>query len=112
MKKSAGISELPSEPDWLASISSGTVCTWFFILAVLNSIFAVAGVIGLGLLISKGAKSVFMILPYTFGILIGLTNAWFLFVMCKRSIDTEGFGWKTNLAKSAFHVATGGKYGI
>jgi hypothetical protein len=53
-----------------------------------------------------------MILPYTFGILIGLTNAWFLFVMCKRSIDTEGFGWKKNLAKSAFHVATGGKYGI
>jgi hypothetical protein len=31
---------------------------------------------------------------------VGLINAWFLFLMCNRSIgNKEGFGWKTNLAK-------------
>jgi len=103
---------MPSEPDWLASISSGTVCTWFYIMAILNSIFAVAGVISVGILVSKGTKSLINYLPLIIGILVGLINAWFLFVMCNRSINKEGFGWKKNLAKSAFHVATGGKYGI
>ena len=103
---------MPSEPDWLASISSGTVCTWFYILAILNSIVAVAGVIVIVMLLSKGVKSVVTILPLAMSMAIGLTNAWFLFMMCNRSINTEGFGWKTNMAKNVFSVATGGKYGI
>jgi hypothetical protein len=103
---------MPSEPEWLASISSGTVCTWFYIIAILNSIFAVAGVIGLGVLVSKGVKSLIIFLPYTIGMLVGLTNAWFLFMMCNRSINKEGFGWKTNMAKNVVSVATGGRFGF
>jgi hypothetical protein len=103
---------MPSEPEWLASISSGSVCTWFYIMAILNSIFAVAGVIGLGVLVSKGVKSLMIFLPYTIGMLVGLTNAWFLFIMCNRSINREGFGLQMNMVKNAFTLATGGKYGI
>ena len=103
---------MPSEPDWLASISSGTVCTWFYILAILNSVFAVAGVIGAIMLVSGGKIKLSSFLSIFFSIIIGFTNAWAMFVVCNRTINTEGFGWKTNLAKSAFHVATAGKYGI
>ena len=103
---------MPSEPDWLASISNATVCTWFYILAIMNSIFAAAGVIAIILLLSKGVKSPVSILPLVLSMVIGLTNAWFLFMMCNRSINKEGFGWGTNLVKNTFSIATGGKYGI
>lgn len=103
---------MPSEPDWLASISSGTVCTWFYIMAILNSLVAVAGVVVIVMLLSKGVKSMGTIVPLLVSMSIGLTNAWFLFMMCNRSINKEGFGWGTNLAKNTFSIATGGKYGI
>jgi hypothetical protein len=112
VKKSALISEMPSEPDWSASISSASVCTWFYVLAILNGVFAVAGVLGAVMLLSRGTKSAASLLPLVLGSLVGFTNAWFMFIVCNRGINTEGFGWKTNLAKSAFSVATGGKYGI
>ena len=96
---------MPSEPDWLASISSGTVCTWFYILAILNSIFAVAGVVGAIMLLTNGKSTLVGILPLMLGIVIGFTNAWALFVICKRGINNnEGFGWKTDLAKSALRA--------
>jgi hypothetical protein len=104
--------KMPSEPDWLASISSGTVCTWFYIMAILNSLVAVAGVVVIVMLLSKGVKSMGTIVPLLVSMTIGLTNAWFLFMMCNRSINKEGFGWGTNMAKNVFSVATGGKYGI
>ena len=103
---------MPSEPDWLASISSGTVCTWFYILAILNSGFALAGVIAIVILLSKGIKTLVTILPLLISMVIGVTNAWFLFMMCNRSINTEGFGWKTNMAKNVVSVATGGRFGF
>lgn len=83
--------KMPTEPEWLASISSGTVCTWFYIMAILNSIFAAAGVIAIVMLLSKGVKSIVTILPLVLSMAIGLTNAWFLFMMCNRSINREGF---------------------
>ena len=104
--------KMPSEPDWLASISSGTVCTWFYILAILNSGFALAGVIAIVILLSKGIKTLVTILPLLLSMVIGVTNAWFLFMMCNRSINTEGFGWKTNMAKNVVSVATGGRFGF
>jgi hypothetical protein len=104
--------KMPSEPDWLASISSGTVCTWFYIMAILNSLVAVAGVIVIVMLLSKGVKSMGTIVPLLVSMTIGLTNAWFLFMMCNRSINKEGFGWKTNMAKNVVSVATGGRFGF
>jgi hypothetical protein len=104
--------KMPSEPEWLASISSGTVCTWFYIMAILNSLVAVAGVVVIVMLLSKGVKSMGTIVPLLVSMSIGLTNAWFLFMMCNRSINKEGFGWGTNLAKNVVTVATGGRFGF
>lgn len=103
---------MPSEPEWSASISSGTVCTWFYILAILNSILAVAGVIAIVIILSKNNRPLgFIVLPLI-SIVVGVTNAWFMFIMCKRSINNEGFGVKTAIAKSIFNAATGNKYGF
>ena len=95
---------MPSEPDFLASISNSTVCTWFFIVACLNSLVAVAGVIAIIVILSKSNRSLGFIVFPLLSIILGFTNAWFMFMMCKRSIDTEGFGWKTDLAKSALRA--------
>jgi hypothetical protein len=43
-----------------------------------------------------------------FAVLIGFTNAWALFLVCKRGLNTEGFGKKTKmLGNAAYFVATG-----
>ena len=98
---------MPSEPDWSASISSSSVCTWFYVLAIINGVFAVAGVLGAVMLLTRGSKSILSILPLLIGSVVGFTNSWFMFVVCNRGINKEGFGWKTNLAKGVFSAATG-----
>ena len=103
---------MPSEPEWSASISSASVCTWFYVFAILNGVFAVAGVIGAIILLTRGTKSAVSLLPLVLGSLVGFTNAWFLFIVCNRGINKEGFGWKTNVALNVARVATGGKYGF
>lgn len=102
---------MPSEPEWLASISSGTVCTWFYILAILNSIFSVAGVIAVIMLVSGGKIKLSSFLYIFISIIIGFTNAWAIFIVCNRGLhQSEGFGVKTAIAKSIFNAATGNKY--
>jgi xanthine/uracil permease len=78
-------------------------------LAILNGVFALAGVLGAVMLLSRGTKSAVTLLPLVLGSLVGFTNAWFMFIVCNRGINKEGFGWKTNLAKDALVVASGGK---
>jgi len=87
----AYIRKMPSEPEWLEYIPSSTVCTWFYFLAIVNSVFSVAGVIGLIIIVSKGNKSLLSIVPLLVAILVGLINAWMMFVVCKRGINNEGF---------------------
>lgn len=81
---------MPSEPSWSKEyISSPTVCTWFYILAILNAIVAIAGVLG-AVFISKKASSpllVFFLLQGTFS----FVNAWFLFLVCNRGLKVDGF---------------------
>ena len=95
---------MPSEPEWSSSISSATVCTWFYILAVINGVFAVAGVLGAIMLLSRGNKSIMAVLPLIIGGLVGFTNAWFLYIVCNRGLHLEGFGKKMKMAGS---IATG-----
>ena len=76
---------MSSEPNWSKNISNTSVCTWFFVLAILNAVLAVAGV--LGALFSKGKG---MLLPYILTGGVGFVNAWFLFLVCSRGLH-EGF---------------------
>ena len=89
---------MATEPSVLESVSNSTVCTWFFILACVNSLVAVAIIVLLVLSARKMPLQSSLMLA-TSGT-VALINSWFLFLMCNRSIgNKEGFGWKTNLAK-------------
>ena len=76
---------MPSEPKWSRAISNSTVCSWFFLLAVLNAVFAVVGL--LIMLMSKNRSG---FVPIFIGSGIGFVNAWFLFLVCNRGLN-EGF---------------------
>ncbi len=82
---------MPREPSWSKSwFSDTTVCTWFYALAILNAIVAVAGLVGALFFASKGSKS--MIIPLLISGSIGFINSWFLFLVCNRGINSgEGF---------------------
>ena len=76
---------MPSEPKWSKQLlSNNSVCMWFYILAVLNAVLAVAGV-----LIALTSKSRGLTLSLLLGTL-GFVNAWFLFLVCSRGLH-EGF---------------------
>jgi hypothetical protein len=95
-----------TEPSFLEQVSNSTVCTWFFILACVNSLMAVAIIITLVLTARKAP------LQFTLALVasgsVGLINSWFLFLMCNRSIgNKEGFGWKRNLGRAVLNAATG-----
>ena len=78
---------MPSEPDWSKSISGATVCTWFYILALLNGIIAAAGVVGVVMLLTNGSKSLATLAPLFVGGLVGFVNAWALFLVCTRGLS-------------------------
>ena len=75
---------MPQEPAWLQAIPKNYICVWFYILAIINTIFAVALIILSIVLVVKSIK------PYGFlffSILSGLlafTNGWALFAICSR----------------------------
>jgi hypothetical protein len=73
---------MPSEPNWSKQISNATVCTWFYALAILNLIFAVAGV--LGAVFSAKTRGIALPLLVSGG--LGFVNAWFLFLVCNRGL--------------------------
>ena len=77
---------MPSEPKWSKQLfSNNSVCMWFYILAVLNALIAVAGV-----LIALTSKSRGLTPTLLLGGALGFVNAWFLFLVCSRGLH-EGF---------------------
>jgi len=102
---------MPTEPSVLHNVSNSTVCGWFFILACVNTLLAVAIIITIVLSARKMPLQSTLMLA-TSGT-AALINAWFLFLMCNRSIGKkEGFGWKTNFALTALSMATGSPRGF
>ena len=86
---------MPSEPDWSKEISNSSVCSWFYALAILNAIFAVAGVVR-ALFLSKSNG---LTLPLLITGSVGFINAWALFLVCNRGLQNEGFAWNWNPQK-------------
>jgi uncharacterized membrane protein YkgB len=97
---------MATEPNALHAVSNSTVCGWFFILACVNTLVAVA-IIVLLVLNARKASLQSNLMLVTSGS-VTLINAWFLFLMCNRSIGKkEGFGWKKNLGRIILNTATG-----
>jgi len=82
---------MPTEPEWSSSISNSTVCTWFFILATIDAIIGVAVILlAMNMLLKSKINSLNMIM-LTLGALGAFANSWFLFLICNRSLNGEGF---------------------
>ena len=84
-----------TEPSFLRSISNLTVCTWFFILACLNSLVALS-ILGITVFTLQQKTPLPNSLVLITSGAVALINAWFLFLMCNRSIGKEGFAMKTD----------------
>jgi len=79
------------EPEWMKSVPSSTICNTYYFLfvgyAVVSAvmlfqfIFGVIGVKGMG----AGVKFALSIL-YVFALLVGVTLAMFLYLMCDRAL--------------------------
>jgi len=82
---------MPSEPAWSKQISSASVCTWFYALALVNLLFGVAGVLGSVYLLSKGKSSISNVLITVLAASIGFMNSWFFFLVCNRGLHVDGF---------------------
>jgi hypothetical protein len=77
---------MPSEPSWSKKISSTTVCTWFYAVAIVNLLFGVAGIVSGLYLMTKGKGSVGNLAMLTFAASIGFMNSWFFFLVCNRGL--------------------------
>lgn len=78
---------MPSEPAWSKKISSATVCTWFYALALVNLFFGVAGVLSALYLMSKDKGYMGQVAVTTVAASIGFMNAWFFFLVCNRGLQ-------------------------
>ena len=79
---------MPSEPNWSKDVSNSTVCTWFYILALMNGLAAVAGILVFVFMSKK--MSAGLSVPMLLGAVGAFVNAWFLFLVCNRGLH-EGF---------------------
>ncbi len=78
---------MPSEPTWSKQISSATVCTWFYALALLNLGFGVAGIIRALYLLFVSKSYLLVSVIIMMSAMIGITNSWFFFIICDRGIN-------------------------
>jgi hypothetical protein len=77
---------MPSEPNWSKQISNNSVCTWFFALAILNGILAVAAVVGVVILIFAKKGQAVALVPSVIAAFLGFVNTWAFFLVCSRGI--------------------------
>jgi hypothetical protein len=82
---------MPSEPNWSKQISSASVCTWFYALAMVNLFFGVAGVLMSLYVLSKGKSSLGGFAITVLAASLGFMNSWFFFLMCNRGLHVDGF---------------------
>ena len=92
---------MPSEPAWSKQISSASVCTWFYALALVNLFFGAAGVLSGLYLLSKGKSSMTSLVVTVVAASLGFMNSWFFFIMCNRGLHVDGFtGWFSSRRRS------------
>ena len=78
---------MPSEPSWSKKISSANVCTWFYILAMINLLFGTAGIVSGLYLMSLGKYNMMQLFTVVIAATIGFTNTWGFFLVCNRGIN-------------------------
>jgi hypothetical protein len=85
------------EDSWMKSISSGTVCGWFYFLFVWQSVMAalaILGVFGVAFMggklgIPKAARLI-QVATLVVGAGIAVASALFMYILCERAIVQKG----------------------
>lgn len=76
------------EPDWMKSITSNTVCTYFYVMFLLVAV--AAGVVVLVDLFvvfkTGGRKGLGLLVRSLVALALPLLNALFLYILCARSL--------------------------
>ena len=76
------------EPDWMKSITSNTVCTYFYVMFLLVAV--AAGVVVLMDLFvvfkTGGRKGLGLLVRSLVALALPLLNALFLYILCARSL--------------------------
>jgi len=77
-----------SEPEWTKSISSTTVCTYFYVMFLLVAVAAgVVVLFDLSLVVTSGGRrGLSLLLRSLVALALPLLNALFLYVLCARSL--------------------------
>lgn len=78
---------MPSEPSWSKKISSTTVCTWFYALAIVNLLFGTTGIVMALYGMSKGKGDITNLVALALAASIGFMNSWFFFLVCNRGLN-------------------------
>ena len=78
---------MPSEPSWSKKISSTTVCTWFYALAIVNLLLGTTGILMALYGMSKGRGDVANMIAMVIAASIGFMNSWFFFLVCNRGLN-------------------------
>jgi hypothetical protein len=76
------------EPEWTKSISSNTVCTYFYVLFLIVAVAAgIVVLMDLSVVFSSGGKKGLALLFRSLLMLVlPLLNALFLYILCARSL--------------------------
>jgi len=82
-----------NEPDIMKQISNTTICTWFYIMFILNVIFAFMALMYIAyrsasLNIPVGYKLLFLTV-YTLFLAFPVVNATFFYIMCERALPSS-----------------------
>lgn len=96
---------MPSEPTWSKQISSVTVCTWFYALALVNLFFGAAGVLSGLYLLSKGKSSMTSLVVTVVAASLGFMNSWFFFIICNRGLHVDGFRGGSSSMRIAYKAS-------
>ena len=78
---------MPSEPTWSQKISSTTVCTWFYAIAIVNLLFGTAGIVSGLYLMSLRKYDMLQLFTVVLAASIGFANSWGFFLVCNRGIN-------------------------
>ena len=78
---------MAQEPEWTKSISSETICTYFYVMFILIAVVAGIGVlVDLLVLVQKPKIGGMMLLRSLPGFAVAVLQALFLYVICARSL--------------------------
>jgi hypothetical protein len=79
-----------AEPEFFKQISNTSICTWFYILFIVNAVFAFVAIIfvaymSLAIKMPAAYKLVYIVM-YSLAVAVPVINSTFFYIMCDRAL--------------------------